>query len=152
MNKIFQVALLFLSILGNFTLIPQTKASINSNLAITVNGMKNQKGQVCFSVFSTRQGFPSDTRRAIKSQCVKVGDTAVNLNLNNLKAGNYAVAVFHDANGDGNLNTNFLGIPTEGFGFSNNPRIRTGPPNFVESAVFVVGSGTNVQIQLQHLL
>jgi uncharacterized protein (DUF2141 family) len=152
MNKRFQVALLLLSILGNFTLIPQTKASINSNLAITVNGMKNQKGQVCFSVFSTRQGFPSDTKRALKSQCVKVGDTAVNFNLSNLKAGNYAVAVFHDANGDGNLNTNFLGIPTEGFGFSNNPKIRTGAPNFVESAVFVAGSSNNVQIQLQHLL
>ena len=43
--------------------------------------------------------------------------------------GYYAVALFHDENGDHHLNTNALGIPTEGYGFSNNPTLYFGPPD-----------------------
>lgn len=69
-----------------------------------------------------------------------------------LRAGSYAIAVIHDANNDGTLNRNLLGIPTEGFKFSRNPTILMGSPRFVDSAFLVAGSITNIQIQLQYLL
>lgn len=70
----------------------------------------------------------------------------------NLKAGSYAVAVLHDKKGDRQLKRNFLGIPTDGFGFSGNPAIVTGPPKFGDSAFVVAGPSTNIQIQLIYLL
>ena len=54
--------------------------------------------------------------------------------------GAYAVAAFHDADGDGDLATNFLGMPTEGFGFSNGAVGFMGPPSFAD-AVVTVGEG-----------
>ncbi len=148
-NK-FQVGIALLSVISNLAFLPSAEGSINSNLSVTVNGLKDQKGQVCFSLFSSSRGFPSNDKRAIKAQCVKLGDSNVKLNIPSLKAGTYALAMFHDKNGDGKLNTNALGIPKEGFGFSRNPRILTGPPKFGDSAVFVVGSSTNIQIDMNY--
>lgn len=62
------------------------------------------------------------------------------------------MAVFLDHNEDGELNRNFLGIPTEKFGFSSNPIIKSGPPKFGESAILVVGKNINIQIKLKSIL
>jgi uncharacterized protein (DUF2141 family) len=140
------------SILGIIAFSPSTIASLKGNLSVELDGLKSQKGQVCFSIFSSNKGFPDNGKRALQAQCVKLATTPQKITFPNLKAGNYAIAVIHDANSDGILNRNVLGIPTEGFGFSNNPIIRTGPPKFVDSAVLVAGSSTDIQIQLQYFL
>ncbi len=148
-NK-FQVGIALVSVIGNLAFLPSAEANVNSNLSVTVKGLKNQKGQVCFSLFSSSRGFPNNKKQAIKAQCVKLGNSNAKLNIPALKAGTYALAMFHDKNGDGKLNTNGLGIPKEGFGFSRNPRILTGPPKFGDSAVFVVGSSTNIEIDMNY--
>ncbi len=150
MKSLLPTAILLLTTFGNIMLLSQANASFNGNLNIRVDGLKNQKGKICLSIFSSSQGFPSNSKRALKAQCLKVTQTPQTVTFPNLKAGNYAVAIFHDANGDNNLNSNALGIPTEGFGFSQNPRIRTGAPKFGDSAVLVAGSSTDIQIQLQY--
>ena len=55
-----------------------------------------------------------------------------------LPAGSYAVAVYHDENGNEELDTNLLGIPREGFAFSGDARGFAGPPSFDDAAVEVV--------------
>ena len=62
--------------------------------------------------------------------------------------GTYAVSVLHDENADGELNTGNFGIPLEGFGFSQNPEIRTAAPEFSEAAIVVVGRETTTQVEL----
>ncbi len=147
----FAASLLLMSVIGNLIVSSSARAVANSNLTVSINGLKNQRGQVCLSLFSSGKGFPTSSGRAVQSRCLKVADSALTDRFQNLKAGNYAVAVFHDANGDGTLNRNVLGIPTEKFGFSQNPRIFTGPPKFGDSAVLVAGPETKIQIQLQNL-
>jgi len=148
-NK-FHVGILLFSIIGSFAFVPSAEGIANSNLGVTVKGLRSQKGQVCFSIFSSSRGFPNNDKNALKAKCVKLEDSSVELNIPSLKSGTYAIAMFHDSNGDGKLNTNSLGIPTEGFGFSRNPRIVTGPPKFGDSAVLVVGSSTNIEIKLNY--
>ncbi|MEB3219093.1 MAG: DUF2141 domain-containing protein [Nostocales cyanobacterium 94392] len=148
-NK-FRVGILLLTVIGNLAFLPSAEGTANSNLGVTVKGLKNQKGQVCFSIFSSSRGFPNNDKNALKAKCVKLENSSVQLNIPSLKPGTYAIAMFHDSNGDGKLNTNSLGIPKEGFGFSRNPRIVTGPPKFGDSAVFVVGSSTNIEISLNY--
>jgi len=152
MMQRFSARILLLAVLGNLVLLPNATATINSNLSITIDGLRNQKGQVCLSLFSSSRGFPNNTQRSVQSKCVPIGSNPVMVNFGNLKAGNYAVAVIHDANRDGNLNSNAIGIPTEGFGFSRNPIIRTGPPKFGDSAILVAGPNTNIEIRLRYLL
>ncbi|MBE9211438.1 DUF2141 domain-containing protein [Plectonema cf. radiosum LEGE 06105] len=148
-NK-FHVGILLLTVFSNLAFLPSAEGTANSNLGVTVKGLKNQKGQVCFSLFSSSRGFPNNDKNALKAKCVKLENNSVQLNIPSLKSGTYAIAMFHDSNGDGKLNTNSLGIPKEGFGFSRNPRILTGPPKFGDSAVFVVGSSTNIEINLNY--
>lgn len=147
-----QIAILAITALGNLAFSSGTQAYNNSNLSINIDGIKNLRGQVCFSIFSSSRGFPTDKKNATKSGCVKAINKTVTAKFAYLKPGSYAVAVIHDTNGDGTLNSNVLGIPKEGIGFSRNPRIITGPPNFGESAIIVVGPNTDIYIQLQYFL
>lgn len=130
----------------------KAQANSKSSLSITIDGLKSQKGQVCLSLFSSSQGFPSNKERALQGQCVSVTGTSETIKFENLNPGSYAVAVIHDVNVDGKLNRNLLGIPTEGVGFSNNPKIRIGPPKFGESVVVVTGQMTNIRIELLYFL
>jgi uncharacterized protein (DUF2141 family) len=152
MKRQLQAVTLVFAILGNLVLLPQANANLNGNLSVNIDGFNNQKGQVCLSLFSSSKGFPDNGKRAIKAQCIKIGQIPQTVIFPNLKAGNYAVAVIHDANGDNTLNRNSLGIPTEGFGFSQNPIIRTSAPKFGDAAVLVAGSSTDIKIQLQYFL
>ncbi|BAZ10193.1 hypothetical protein NIES4071_20070 [Calothrix sp. NIES-4071] len=121
MKPKFKVVILVLSAITNLVLMPhQVGASFNGKLTVRVDGFKSQKGQVCLTVFSTSKGFPDNGKRASLAQCTKIAATPQTVTFPNLKPGNYAIAVIHDTNNDGALNRNVLGIPTEGFGFSNN--------------------------------
>jgi uncharacterized protein (DUF2141 family) len=121
-------------------------------LTVVVQGIEQPQGQVCLSLFASAQGFPSKAASAVQSRCVEITNRSVAVTFENLKPGNYAVAVFHDVNKDGVLNQNRLGIPTERFGFSNNPRIFAGPPKFADSTVLLAGQETSIQIRLRGLL
>ncbi|MBW4596786.1 MAG: DUF2141 domain-containing protein [Brasilonema angustatum HA4187-MV1] len=151
MQRSFWSFLLLIDVIF-MTFISSAKAVSNSSLTVTINGLKNQRGQVCLSVFSGGRGFPTSSDRAVAARCVKLENAPLTVKFENLKAGNYAIAVFHDANSDGILNRNLLGIPTEEFGFSQNPKILTGPPKFGDCAVLVAGPQTNIQIQLLNFL
>ncbi|GAA6620324.1 DUF2141 domain-containing protein [Scytonema sp. NUACC26] len=124
----------------------------NSQLTVEIKGLKNRQGQVCLSLFASSRGFPSNSSNAIQSQCVAIATMPLTVTFKNLQPGSYAVAVLHDTNSDKKANRNGLGIPLEGFGFSENPVILTGPPRFNDAAVLVAGSTTNIQIQLNYLL
>ncbi|BAZ09365.1 hypothetical protein NIES4071_11730 [Calothrix sp. NIES-4071] len=152
MKKRLNAVILISTVIANSVLLPQALASFNGKLSVRVDGIKSQKGQICLNVFANSKGFPDNGKLAVLSQCVKVTETSQTVTFPNLKAGNYAVTVIHDTVGNGALKRNPLGIPTGGFGFSNNPAIRFGPPKFGDSTVFVAGVNTNIQIKLQYLL
>jgi uncharacterized protein (DUF2141 family) len=67
-----------------------------------------------------------------------------------LPAGNYAVAVFHDENGNGKLDANLLGMPTEGYGFSNDAHGNFGPPGFADAKIALDGSNRTITIHLDY--
>ncbi len=146
---------LLLVIFGSMAIASSSRADVTNNLtsslSVAVNGFNNQEGQVCVSLFANSQGFPNNRKKVVQRQCTKITSIPVTVTFANLTAGSYAAAVIHDSNGDGTLNRNDLGMPIEGYGFSKNPAIRTGPPKFNESAVLVAGPNTNVQVQLQYL-
>jgi uncharacterized protein (DUF2141 family) len=143
--------ILLLPILGNFLFLASAKADLSSNLTIDVTGLKKQSGKICASLFSDSKGFPENSEKALQSECIEVKETPQKLIFKNLKPGKYAVALIHDANGDGILNSNSFGMPIEGFGFSKNPLVLMGPPKFNDSAVEVSGANTDIEIKLQYL-
>lgn len=114
---------------------------------LELTGLRSTKGlvQVCLTRDSAR--FPECDKQALRT----LPAAQPHLRIEGLPAGAYAVALFHDENRNGRLDTT-MGIPREGFGFSRNPPIRFGPPRF-SAARFTVGPGaTEQQVKLKYLL
>ena len=131
-------------------------AQLTGNLTVEVNGLQGQEGNVCFKVFSGSPGFPNDNDSAVQRTCVPIADNLPEdpedpfaHTFENLEAGSYAAAIYHDRNADEQLNRGALGIPVEGYGFSNDAPAVTGPPEFGD-AVFIIGNNTTVPIQMRY--
>jgi uncharacterized protein (DUF2141 family) len=141
-----------LAVGSTFSFKPATAAYAGS-LEVRVQGLKSAKGQVCLTLFSGPKGFPKggngSNLRASRCATPAKGENVVTFS--NLPYGVYALAAIHDSNSDNRLNQNMLGIPSEGFGFSNNPPLKAGPASFAESEFFVSGTKTVVQIKMQYI-
>lgn len=122
----------------------------NGNLTVEISGFANQEGKLCVNLFASSRGFPSTREQAVQRQCTAITEVPMVIKFSDLQSGNYAVSAYHDANSDETLNRNSLGMPIEGYGFSQNPEAVTGPPEFNEAAVLVAGSETDTQIQLRY--
>jgi uncharacterized protein (DUF2141 family) len=125
-------------------------ATQTQNLTLVIGGLRSQAGVVCVALFKSETGFPSDGTQAIRNSCVKITTLPLMVNFD-LPYGNYAVSLLHDENEDGRLNTGFLGIPKEGIGFSNNPRIFSGAPKFATARFTFTQNNTNLQVSMKYL-
>jgi len=104
-----------------------------ADLTITVKGVRSADGAVFLALYDSDKSFmkvpqAKTTRRLNASK----GD--LKIVIHDLPAGKYAISSYHDENGNGKLDTNMLGIPEEGYGFSNDARDLFGPPKFPEAA------------------
>lgn len=129
----------------------ETKST--SDLTVVVNGISNQTGEICFRVYDSAKGFPDDNSSEVKSACTEINGDSVQQVFSDLKPGKYAVAVVDDQNGDRQLNKDFFGIPTEGFGISRNPiiSIQTGTPKF-RHVSFPLTKNTTININMKYSL
>jgi len=114
-------------------------------LTVQVNGIFEIKGKVRIAIFKNADHFKNKQNPA-DSAVIEVKSNTVQ-NTFKLIKGTYAIAVYHDENNDGKLNTRALGIPEEGVGFSNLKKMKLRPPDFNESSFFLQ-SDTTLQIPL----
>jgi uncharacterized protein (DUF2141 family) len=122
------------------------------SISVVVTGLKNTQGRLCLSLFDAAEGFPSQAERAIAKCHISAAEPNPRVIFDSLKPGQYAIAAFHDANGDGILNRGLMGIPKEGFGFSNNPKILVGAPSFKRAAIALAPGNLEICIQLKHFV
>jgi uncharacterized protein (DUF2141 family) len=130
--------------------LPLIGATPVADLDVRVAGLRDNAGVLRLCLTANPRKFPScvGDPRAI-ARTVPAGQQDVNFA--GLPAGDWAVAIIHDANGNAKLDT-VMGIPREGFGFSNNPPIRFGAPSF-NAARFTLTDGTKVEtIRMKYLL
>lgn len=116
-----------------------------NKLSVEVDGVASSDGQISVAVYNKSTGFlkfesvyRSDSAAAKKKKTILV--------ISNLPNGTYALAVFHDKNGNDKLDTNWLGIPKEAIGFSKAKMKTFGPPSFEECAFNLEG---DAQIRLE---
>lgn len=116
-------------------------------LDIHVAGFRNDKGKAGGVVFASPAGWPQDRSRAIVQ-----GGFAINgrqaTETFQVPPGRYAIVVIHDENENQKLDRNLLGIPKEGFGFSNNPRVVFSAPSWQAASTEVICPATHVDIRL----
>jgi len=122
-------------LMASFSVSSQTQTK-KGNIKVVVNNLKSKTGHVAFFLFNSGDGFPSHTEKALLSGYVKTAGNTVEYTFTNVASGTYAVYVFHDSDSDKKLNTNFIGMPKEGMGVSNNAKGHFGPPKY-DDAKFV---------------
>lgn len=116
-------------------------------LVVHVDGFRNQKGDLGVTVFNSASGWPENNEKAFHHDGYPFsGDKAVARLL--LPPGRYGIAVLHDENSNHKLDRNFIGIPKEGFGFSNNPKVNLSAPPFDAAAFQVNCPATEITIHL----
>jgi uncharacterized protein (DUF2141 family) len=123
-------------------------ASIDATVRLDISGVRNDKGDVGCLLFSAAEGYPEDHTKALREKHTAIaGDRAV-CEFDRLAPGTYAAMVWHDENRNGKMDRNFMGIPQEGYGASNNVRPRFSAPGFKEAS-FVVSAGAVTRLNIQ---
>ncbi len=132
---------LFLSLVGAFAFAEQAK------LTVEIPKISAAEGFLLISVFKGAYGFPEDPTKAaaISSTSAQKGMNQVSFDV---EPGIYAVAIVHDVNANGVLDTNSFGIPTEPVGFSNDPTLM-GKPTFDQTKFSVVAPATTKVIKVK---
>jgi uncharacterized protein (DUF2141 family) len=122
------------------------------HLKVIVDGLRNAQGYISVEL------YPDDPKLFLghNQQLVvahdKLDKAAVTVCLDVPHSGMYALAVYHDENGDDQFNRSKLGIPTEGFGLSNNPHILFGLPKFDKVRFYVADDETTLHVDLHYYL
>ncbi|MFL0670247.1 MAG: DUF2141 domain-containing protein [Erythrobacter sp.] len=118
------------------------------DVTITLQGVKKTAGAIVLCLWSGEDGFPDcESGKAVRR--IVIPAKASSARFENVPAGSYAISAFHDANGNGKLDSNFLGLPLEAVGMSNNPKLN-GPPRF-KPARFTIAGSTKISIRFQSL-
>ena len=116
-------------------------------LVVKVTGA-GPTGQIIASLYAVSDGFSGfDIKKAAAVQVSAVSNGGATISFAGLKPGRYAVSAFHDADKDGKVKTNFIGMPREAVGVSNNPG---GMPNFSKSLV-TVPAAAPIEITLRKI-
>lgn len=110
-------------------------------LRIKLSGLRNENGQLLIALYDMPAGFPDDPSKSVTALKVPARSWRQLVVLKNLRPGRYAVIALHDEDNNGRMRKTFLGIPDEGFGVSNNPKL-FGPPRFGQAAFGVRGTQT----------
>ena len=119
-------------------------------VALGVQGLRSAKGNILICMTRLPRHFP-DCKSDPDQRHMTVPAASGAIALGPFAPGDYAIALIHDENGNGKLDT-FVGIPREGVGFSRNPAIRFGAPSF-RSAQFAVGrSPVQQEVKIKYFL
>ncbi|ABL65572.1 DUF2141 domain-containing protein [Chlorobium phaeobacteroides] len=110
------------------------KSDQKGSIIVHIQNLKKPEGLLGVALFSSEQGFPGKSERAFAKKGVKITATSQDVTFDNIPYGTYAISVFHDENSNEKLDTMIFGIPKEGVGVSNNPKM-TGPPKFKRSKI-----------------
>jgi uncharacterized protein (DUF2141 family) len=106
-------------------------------LKIIISGLESNKGEILLD-------FRNSEDETIKGFIEKISDNKCEITIEDLQTGTYAFKYFHDENSNQELDTNWLGIPKEGIGFSNDAKGKFGPPDFKDT-LFEVNKDTTME-------
>jgi uncharacterized protein (DUF2141 family) len=118
---------------------------------VRILGIRSNNGTVDCALFDSPVGFPTEFLHSASSVMVlRVRNEQARCDFEDIPPGTYALAVIHDEDSNGKLNINWLGIPTEGYGFSNDARGVLGPPTFLAASFAYDGRSVDLTISLHY--
>ena len=120
-----------------------------ARIVVTITGLKSNEGGVYVGLYATPSKFLNGAQVDVMKK-VRASTAPITVAFDNLPAGTYAVGAYHDENYNDHLDTNLLGLPTEGYALSNGVRAVTSKPTFQQAAFTVGNDGAAVLLQIRY--
>jgi uncharacterized protein (DUF2141 family) len=118
---------------------------------VRILNIRSSTGTIDCAIFDPPVGFPKEVlRSATQAMIIKIRNKEALCTFEDIPPGTYALAVIHDENMNGELDTKWLGIPKEGYGFSNDARARLGSPSFSAASFQYDGGTLHMTISLHY--
>lgn len=118
-----------------------------ADLTVNLEGLRAQGGLIKVALVDSLAAWDGKAAPVQATGAPAKGETA-QFTFKDLKPGRYAVMITHDENGNGKLDTNLIGMPVEGYGFSNNPRVMR-KPTWDETRFEVGASNLAINVELR---
>ncbi len=116
--------------------------TLAGEIQFDIAGVNQSEGKIYVQLFKGESNYKNGKANAATIVTANKGKATVSFN--NIASGEYALRFFHDENDNGKMETNLLGIPTEGYGFSNNAKPNFGPVAYKEIKFIVSADSTKV--------
>jgi uncharacterized protein (DUF2141 family) len=110
----------------------QEKADSKGDLVVIISGLENNKGQMMIALNNSEEDYNAKGK-AFRGVQTGIKEHTASWMFDEIPHGEYAIKVYHDEDGDGELDTNFLGIPSEDYGFSNDAKGSFGPASWADA-------------------
>jgi uncharacterized protein (DUF2141 family) len=123
------------------------------SIRVQISGLHSDKGQVLCALFpsASAAAFPKKPEASIAQSKSDITNWQALCEFHGIEAGTYAISAIHDENSNGRLDTNFMGIPKEGVGASNDAKGHFGPPKFDAAAFHFDGGRLGLKITIVYL-
>jgi len=129
---------------------PETFVKTENQLRIHVLGLRSDRGDIRCSLFSSAEDFPNNGDLMAKITTAPIVDRSATCVFTGVAPGVYAVVLFHDENGDGKFNRNWIGLPEEGYGFSDDAPAHFRPPRFDEASFSFAGGALEIPVNIRY--
>lgn len=113
------------------------------DLTVTITNLSSNKGTILLGVYNNKATF---LKKTFKGSILKIENNKATVIIKNLPEGEYAVSYVHDENNNKKMDTNFIGIPSEDYGCSNNAKGFMGPPKY-DDAKFMLNENKSISIK-----
>jgi uncharacterized protein (DUF2141 family) len=124
-----------------------TSSAQAADLELNIGPVAHSKGSLMVAIYNSASSFRKD---AVQQRKVAAIAGQMSLAFADLAPGEYAIALFHDANDNGKLDTNLLGIPKEGYGFSKLEKALSGPPGWDDVKFTLPAAGSKLTIAVNN--
>jgi uncharacterized protein (DUF2141 family) len=125
----------------------QSKAEFG-DLVLEISEFRNSEGHLLISLFNSEEDFPENKAGSFRVKKIKVSTLKEPIVFKDLPYGEYAVVFLHDENDNGKMDTNFVGIPQEGYGASNNAVNTFSAPKYNEASLKVAQAITMQKLNI----
>lgn len=124
------------------------RAQNPGHVRVYMTGFDSDDGKALVALFIKEDGFPDEGRRALLRREAVIRNGTAEVLFTDVPAGPYAVSVLHDLNGDYEMDTDLLGMPSEGYGVSRDGTRTFGAPRF-RDCVLQLGAGESATIRIR---
>lgn len=129
---------------------PDPFQKTENKLRIHVLGLRSDRGDIRCSLFSSAEDFPNNGDLMAKTTTAPIVNRTATCEFTGIAPGVFAVVLFHDENGDGKFNRNWIGLPQEGYGFSNDAPAHFHPPRFEEASFSFAGGVLEIPVNIRY--